>query len=83
MDWTSTDQPAHQPRSLWKEEQIADLPCIRRATEATAQPDDTRSVPAGDCAEVLQAVLRAVALFPDAKKAVLEAMGPPDPPHAA
>lgn len=83
MDWTTTDQPAYQPRSLWKSEQIPDLPCIRQATDATAQPDDTRSVPADDCNEVLQAVLRAVAPFPDAKKAVLEAMGPPDPPLAA
>ncbi len=83
MDWTTTDQPAYQPRSLWKSEQIPDLPCIRNAALPAPQPGGTRSVSADDCTEVLQAVLRAVAPFPDARRAVLEAMGPLDPPQAA
>ncbi len=83
MDWKTTDQPGYQPRSFWKEDQIPDLPCIRNAAETGAQPAGAGSAPEDDCSETLKTVLRAISPFEDARRAVLDAIGPLDPGRAA
>lgn len=80
MEWKTTDRTGYQPRSMWNSDRIPDLPCIRDVDWDNGSTGGARSVLDAEHDRVIDAVCRAVAPFPDARRAVIEAMRPLDPP---
>lgn len=80
MEWKTTDTGAYQPRSIWKLDQIPDLPCVRGLPEQEDSIDYARNASQDEFNRIFDAITRAVAPFPDARRAVIEAVKPFDPP---